>query len=132
MTRYYQFNQPQWFQLGDALIVRSDADGRSLASTPPLDGVPYLGVIPAGAVLPVDEVGSGHPDFVNVMVPTASESMPWPTDDPDVGQLTDQPGEEVQIEVLDYVASITRFPDVRLPTQEELDAWSAEDASETH
>ena len=131
MAGYFEFTQPQWFLFGEGIVIASDAEGRGQAPLPPPVGVPFLGVIPAGAVLPIDDSDAGSPQFANVAVPTAPELITWPVDDPEVGRVVHEPGANVHIEVLDYEEGIKRFPDARFPTQEELDAWFEEDSDGT-
>ncbi|MDR7187165.1 hypothetical protein J2X85_004235 [Microbacterium trichothecenolyticum] len=128
MTKYFQFKQPQWFSIADSNDVwTTGADGRIVVSDPPPAGVPYLGVIPAGAILPVHDSDPGMSGYVNIVVPGQQEPLPWPIDEPDVGRLVPDAGPPVEIEVLDYPSGVERFPDTRWASQEDLDEWSDRD-----
>jgi hypothetical protein len=132
VTRYFRFNRPEWFSVSDADSTWSSReDGGISVTPPPPPGEPYLGVIPAGAVLEVDESDPGAPGHVNLRIPGHSDPLPWPSDIAEVGEFVSGPGYPFTIEILDYPTGVQRFPDTRWASQEDLDRMVDEDFGES-
>ena len=135
--RFVRFTSPFWFGMQgyfdeqDGTAIDITDDGRPvLVSVGEVDpGVPYVGVVHTGSVLPVARFNA-EASIVAVRLP-----KPWdevqdglPFGDPAVIVPVDAQDEEPRIEAVAHARAREIFPGEFEPaTQDDLDRWADED-----